>query len=183
MSLIANIKINIELNMNIYQGSKGKYYIIENSKYKNVLPVPYDCRFPLEWAIIEEENNYLYKYNKLGPYKCYTCKEEGYCNGVFISFCNNCSLLGDEDNNIRNDCWNTYLYNITKDEIGDDFLTIEHEVYKDIPDLLSINNNDNESDLSVSIDLSKNDNVSISYTISDSESLEDWAEVHPYFNY
>lgn len=133
----------------------------ENRIFLNNEILNYDIHYPIEWA--EDENEYIYEdiQSKVGPKFCNNCIEYGFYNGVFIGYCANCAFLleysrgngllprGDEVSletlafdltNIteENSIWNTYLLNCDKEEIGDEALKENYEMYKDLPPLISI---------------------------------------------
>jgi len=160
MSKIVSFKLNESTNINIFQGTYGKYYHIleNNSQPLHCDLINYDINFPLDWAL--NRNTMNSEEFETGPTKCRNCKYFGYLNGVFISYCANCAQTfeykrgngvidtGEEINenmvsldltnfNKENSMWNTYLKNITINEIGDSNLLEEYELYKDLPDLIS----------------------------------------------
>lgn len=168
MSLLVTISINQQKNINIFQGSHGKYYTINNnnstlndSSILNEEILKYDIHFPILWA--EDNKEYILNeiQSKVGPKYCYNCIEYGYYNGVFIGYCSNCAQLldysrgngllptGEEVNHetvafdlsnikIENSIWNTYLLYSNKEEIGDTLLKKNYELYKDLPPLIEI---------------------------------------------
>jgi hypothetical protein len=103
-----------------------------------------------------------------GPNHCNNCKYFGYYNGVFIGYCMNCAsefensrgngltdMEGVElnENMVAIDLtyfskeksmWNTYLKGVSLDEIGDNKLKEDFEMYKDLPDLISIDEEEEE---------------------------------------
>lgn len=99
----------------------------------------------------------------LGPGKhgCNNCKYFGYYNGVFIGYCLNCAeafeykrgngmlepgleldetMVAFDLTNYKkeNSMWNTYLKDVSLNEIGDTKLYEDYEMYKDLPDLISV---------------------------------------------
>jgi hypothetical protein len=71
----------------VYQGSHGKYYIIDNIKY--------DVHFPIEWATDHKSltggrYDTEIEDSRSGPKDCLNCKEFGKINGVFAFYCTNC---------------------------------------------------------------------------------------------
>ena len=169
MSLVATLPLTNEQTVYIFQGSNGKYYHIKDSSVKTNFTtiINYDIHFPLDW-IFSEETSYC-PYGKpftTGPLSCLNCKEHGFYNGVFISYCANCAQefeykrgngvieVGIEINEEmaafdlseikkENSMWNTYLKNVNLNEIGDTQLKEEYELYKDLPDLISIEEDNN----------------------------------------
>jgi len=169
MSIIAILNLKENINIEILQGSCGKYYRILENNY-NLLAINYDIHFPLEWALFK--NSFLINgeiYNT-GPNYCKNCQFYGFHNGVFLGYCMNCAevfnftrgngmtdLYKEVDENMvafdltnfkkENSIWNTYLKDISLNEIGDEKLKEEYEMYKDLPDLISIKEeNDEEND-------------------------------------
>lgn len=94
MSLIATIPITTENRVNIYQGTHGKYYCIQDNdddESTKLFPLYYDIHFPLDWIMDEE---YYYEDEipySTGPSDCKYCKEYGFYNGVFIGYCTKCA--------------------------------------------------------------------------------------------
>ena len=165
-SKIMSLKYEKNTNIEIYKGKQGNYYQIENNNnIKNLFPINYDIHFPINWAIntnIINKDGFLVE---TGPENCINCKLYGHLNGVFVGYCMNCAEdyeyergngmtdLGVEVNkemialdlsNIeeKNSIWNTYLKNISIEEIGDENLLEEFTLYKDLPDLISVSDND-----------------------------------------
>jgi hypothetical protein len=173
MSLITSLTFKENIIVEIFQGSHGKYYCIKEIKNNedDIFPIYYDIHFPLEWAL--DKNTFLVcgEIHVTGPYSCNNCKYFGYYNGVFIGYCMNCAncfkykrgngmtdLYKEVDENMiafdlsnytkENSMWNTYLKDVKLNEIGDEKLEEEREIYKDLPELISMeeeNDNDNES--------------------------------------
>jgi hypothetical protein len=165
-NLIIELTLNPKKKVFVYQGSHGKYYNIihcypteKEKNTMNTIILNYDIHFPIEWA--DDDNDYIYfdEFFKVGPKTCYNCKFFGFYNGVFIGYCANCaSLLNYERGNgllpdgkeiddkaiafdltnikEENSMWNTYLKNIDRNEIGDNILKDDYEMYKDLPSLI-----------------------------------------------
>jgi hypothetical protein len=111
MSLLVTIPINQQKKINIFQGSHGKYYTINNNDSTlnestlnestlnestlNEEILKYDIHFPIAWA--EDDTEYILNeiQCKVGPKYCANCIEYGFYNGVFIGYCANCALLLD----------------------------------------------------------------------------------------
>ena len=180
MSLIVSLNLKDNIIIEIFQGSFSKYYrIIENQD--DLLCINYDIHFPLEWALYK--NSYLIygEVYRPGPDTCKNCRFFGFHNGVFIGYCMNCAevfnykrgngmtdLCKEVDENMvafnlskfrkENSMWNTYLKDINLNEIGDDKLKEEYELYKDLPDLIpmeeenNIESNDNEDEKEYELD-------------------------------
>jgi hypothetical protein len=182
MTLIAVLPLTLEKKVNIYQGSNGKYYNIEDIKEspKPLFPTYYDIHYPLDWIFDEnysydEGNHYI-----TGPLHCQFCKEQGYYNGVFIGYCDVCAAefkdgergyginilnnnIVDLDKENTNSIWNTYLKNVDLNEIGDLNLNEERELYKDMPDLMSYSSDECTKTLEYDeiLDLEYDDNSSL----------------------
>ena len=58
----------------VYQGIRGKYYIIDGVKY--------DIHFPVQWTLTHKSGS--------GPVYCKNCKESGSIRGVHVFYCANC---------------------------------------------------------------------------------------------
>jgi hypothetical protein len=160
MSLIVSLKLKDNINIDIFQGSYGKYYCITgNHNHLIDINTNYDIHFPLEWAIYKNSFLVYGEVHRPGPQSCKNCKFYGYHNGVFIGYCMNCAdtfqykrgngmtdLYKEVDENMvafdlsnfkkENSMWNTYLKNVCLNEIGDEKLKEEYEIYKDLPDLI-----------------------------------------------
>jgi hypothetical protein len=97
MSLIVTLPITTENRVQIFQGSHGKYYHIEDDdddEDSKLFPLNYDIHFPLDWVMDEKyyyENYFTKSNNSTGPIYCNDCKDYGFYNGVFIGYCNNCA--------------------------------------------------------------------------------------------
>ncbi len=63
----------------------AKYYKIHDK------PTLYDIRFLLTWAIATHTQVYKPYYN-YGPGWCSECRDNCTLNGVFVGFCNYCSI-------------------------------------------------------------------------------------------
>ena len=183
MTLIAVLPLTLEKKVNIYQGSNGKYFNIEDIKEnpKPLFPIYYDIHYPLDWIFDE---SYLYdddgKICGTGPLHCSFCKEHGYYNGVFIGYCERCAAefndgergyglnilnnnIDDIDKENSNSIWNTYLKDVNLNEIGDTNLNEEREIYKDMPDLMSSSNDEysNPMEFDEILNLEYDDNSSL----------------------
>ena len=165
MSFITSVNIFNDKKIYIFQGSHGKFYrkVFDLKEESDKTIINYDIHFPLDWSFNEKE---FYYYNgkecKTGPeYNCLNCRDVGYYNGVFIAYCMNCAAEfedqyrgngmieeGVEINeemealdlsnfNKETSIWNTYLKDVSFNEIGDAALKEYHDMYKDLPDLLS----------------------------------------------
>jgi len=175
MSKIVTIPLTNENRIHIYQGTLGKYYYIENdndNENNKLFPIYYDIHFPIDW-IFNEETIYSHfgKNNITGPQDCDNCKYYGYYNGVFIGYCLNCAdkLEYERGNGMtpigpgieldetmvafdltnykkENSMWNTYLKDVNLNEIGDEKLYEDYEMYKDLPDLIEIKEGEIEID-------------------------------------
>lgn len=168
MSFITSVNIFNDKKIYIFQGTHGKFYrkVFNLNEESDKTIVNYDIHFPLDWSFNEEEYCYYNgKICKTGPEDCFNCRHFGYYNGVFISYCMNCA--GEFENQYRgngmieegieineemlaldlsnfnkeNSIWNTYLKDVSFNEIGDSELKEYHDMYKDLPDLLSIEEN------------------------------------------
>lgn len=115
----------------IIEYNNGKYYSYDGELYTRT--------FPHSWAMNHKNNT--------GPKECLVCAKFGSWNGVFVSYCINCAkeYTGQRgngvyiyetmceitnDNNNRNAAFNTYLYGIDFDNIGDKEMLDSHQVYK-----------------------------------------------------
>jgi hypothetical protein len=174
MSRVFTLPLTFESRLHVFEGTEGMYYYIENdhdSDEKKLFPIYYDIHFPLNWVFNEEIIYSPFGENTLtGPSSCDNCKYYGFYNGVFIGYCLNCANVFDytRGNGMtpeqgveldetmvafdltnykkENSMWNTYLKDVNLNEIGDAKLYQEYEMYKDLPDLISIeeNNYDNQ---------------------------------------
>lgn len=100
MTLLVTIPLNQNKNINIFQGTHGKYYTIEeyfpcDPRTFGILNneiLKYDIHFPISWA--EDDQEYILDNveTQVGPKYCYNCIEFGFHNGVFIGYCANCAL-------------------------------------------------------------------------------------------
>ena len=129
---------------------------------RNDIILYYDIHFPIEWALDNSFYILVDEEIQVGPKYCPNCVEYGFFNGVFIGYCANCAslleykkgngLLPDglevtkethafDISNIKeeNSIWNTYLKDVTIEQIGDLERKEEYEMYKDIPSLISYN--------------------------------------------
>jgi len=102
MSLLVTIPINLQKNINIFQGSHGKYYTIETDNLEienleienlNNEILKYDIHFPFEWADDDKKYSCEYFKSQVGPRYCYNCIHFGFHNGVFIGYCANCANI------------------------------------------------------------------------------------------
>lgn len=94
MSLIATLPITTVNRVNIFQGSHGKYYCIQednDDEHTKLFPIYYDIHFPLDWIMDEEYFYHDTTPYSTGPIDCIYCKEYGYYNGVFIGYCTRCA--------------------------------------------------------------------------------------------
>ena len=158
---------NKDIKINIYDGSNGNFYSIEEpvcedeeNITRNEIILNYDCHFPVEWAL--DNKSYVNEFfeSKVGPKYCLNCIEFGYKNGVFIGYCANCAELLDykrgngllpdgnevcketfafdtSDIKEENSIWNTYLKNVSEEKIGDFQIMEDYEMYKDLPPLIN----------------------------------------------
>jgi len=173
MSLILTLPLSNITRANIYKGSKGLYYYIEDDNAcedDKLFPVYYDIHFPLQWALNEKIVDTYHGEIVTGPPHCDNCKDYGYYNGVFIGYCLNCAEVFDytrgngmtnigpgieldetmvafdlTDYKKENSMWNTYLKNINLDDIGDQKLYEDHEMYKDLPYLIKTKKEEEEN--------------------------------------
>ena len=165
MSFITSVNIFNDKKIYIFQGTHDKFYrkVFNLNEESDKTIINYDIHFPLDWSFNEEA---LYQNNgkvcKTGPEDCFNCRNVGFYNGVFISYCMNCADAfenhhrgngmieeGVEINeemealdlsNFKKETsiWNTYLKDVSLNEIGDSELKEYHDMYKDLPDLLSV---------------------------------------------
>lgn len=92
MSLIATISYTDEIKINIYQGTHGKYFNIEdNKKDPSVIKINYDSHFPLNWILYEKHFYEGFECKLTGPINCKYCRDYGHYNGVFIGYCSRCA--------------------------------------------------------------------------------------------
>jgi len=165
MSLIRTLLLTDKINIKVCQGSHGIYYYLEfdnPTEQEKLFPVYYDIHFPLNWVINQKEiDTYDGRLLFTGPQEhgCDNCKYYGYYNGVFMGYCLNCANVfeckrgnGMTDLGIEleedmvafdltyfkkeNSMWNTYLKDVSLDNIGDTKLYEDFEMYKDLPDLI-----------------------------------------------
>lgn len=180
-------------------------YLGKNEDYS--LTINYDIHFPLNWLFNEEFKMYPCSSSNndldslTGPNHCNNCRDYGFYNGVFIGYCLNCAtefenkrgngltdVAGVELNEHmvafdltyfqkKNSIWNTYLKGVSLQEIGDAGLKAEHEMYKDLPDLITIEDDDKENDKDEEIDwnLLKEQNRFDEYS-RDHDSDDEWEQ-------
>lgn len=189
MSLIVSLKLKDNINIEIYQGSMGKYYCInENSNNLFAINIYYDIHFPLEWALFKHTFLIYGESYNTGPHFCNNCKYFGYHNGVFIGYCMNCAsafnykrgngmtdLYKEVDENMiafdlsnlkkENSMWNTYLKDVNLSEIGDNKLKEDYELYKDLPDLIPIEESEDDYELNDFYDYDDKDDEKIKLKI------------------
>lgn len=136
------------------------------SEEEKLFPIYYDIHFPLKW-VIHQKTMVTYHGDTMvlgpGTHGCDNCKYFGYYNGVFIGYCLNCAeafeykrgngmtdiepgieldetMVAFDLTNYKkeNSMWNTYLKDVSLNEIGDTKLYEDYEMYKDLPDLISV---------------------------------------------
>lgn len=98
-SLIVTIPLSLEISVEIFKGSHGKYYSIKHiGKKEDLFPIYYDIHFPINWLFSEEFKQYPSSPSSrcnndclTGPKHCTNCKKYGFYNGVFIGYCLNCA--------------------------------------------------------------------------------------------
>lgn len=146
----------------------------DNDEIK-LFPIYYDIHFPLDWVIHQKQTHIYYNGKILltvpGPQDCDNCKYFGYYNGVFIGYCLNCAdeleykrgngmtpigpgveldetMVAFDLTNYKkeNSMWNTYLKDVNLNEIGDEKLYEDYELYKDLPELIEITEKEQEID-------------------------------------
>ena len=117
----------------IFNNSLGsQYYILGGHRF--------DINFPIKWAV-ENLNEYDGENDLLrhGPVHCTNCATFGVINNVFVGYCSNCALYEynysrgngfnavgveqivdhlDQELNLQNSIWNTYMKNVEQDQIG-----------------------------------------------------------------
>jgi hypothetical protein len=132
-----------------------------------------------------------------GPNHCNNCKYFGYYNGVFIGYCMNCASLFENsrgngltdmeavevnENMVALDLtyfskeksmWNTYLKGVSLDQIGDSKLKEDFEMFKDLPDLISIDEEEEE-------EKEKEKENNLDWYISDDNKEEDDNSLYEY---
>ena len=109
----------------VYQGRRGKYYVIDEFKY--------DYRFPIKWAV--DHKSLVVNSEQIlgsGPKNCESCRQYGAIHGVHAFYCFNCTDLIYEGT--RGGCGHyigkyvsesifedvfPYLTGVSKKEIGD----------------------------------------------------------------
>jgi hypothetical protein len=92
MSLIATIAYTDEIKINVYQGTHGKYFNIEdNKKDPFLIQINYDSHFPLNWILYEKTFYEGFECKLTGPVHCKYCRDYGHYNGVFIGYCSRCA--------------------------------------------------------------------------------------------
>lgn len=122
-----NTKKMDEKEINHYEN--GKYYSYDGELYTRT--------FPHHWAMNHANNT--------GPKKCLSCAKFGSWNGVFVSYCVNCAneYRGQRGNGVyiyermceinthnRNAAFNTYLYGIDFDNIGNKEMLDSEQMYR-----------------------------------------------------
>ena len=142
------LHLNNELKVDIFKGSFGDYYEMDG--------IYYDIHFPIEWA---KEHRKLHLYDSSpGPINCADCYDLGHYNGVFIGYCMSCARdvfdysrgygmkrCGREDDNMEeinkkdiayplSSMWYKYMNNTLLNQIGDDYLKMEHEAFSESKD-------------------------------------------------
>lgn len=142
-SVTENNKNTIIQKIEVREGSNGDYYILND--------IPYDIHFPIEWALNPytdcptEETKEVDPYNlgEGGPEFCNNCMDYGFCNGVFIGYCENCikhffprrdgkgitENYEECENEKADSIWNTYLYSLCPQDIGDAELNKKHKKF------------------------------------------------------
>ena len=118
-------------NIEVINCTYGKAYILDN--------VAYDIRFPLNWALHPEKTHEGFI---CGPSYCQNCFKYGTYKGVFIGYCLICAAVynyergngfincGEEIASTEypdTSAWNTYLYDVNRDQIGTN-LELENEL-------------------------------------------------------
>ena len=116
-----------EKEINEYEN--GKYYSFDGELYTRT--------FPHLWAMNHRKDT--------GPKQCFTCAKFGSWNGVFVAYCINCAnkytgqrgsgvyiyeSMCEINPNHRNAAFNTYLYGIDFDNIGNKEMLDSHQMYK-----------------------------------------------------
>ena len=137
--------------LEVCKGSNGLYYRLNG--------INYDIHFPLCWAL--ENRDTL----EAGPHNCWNCNIYGYCNGVFIAYCSNCTVfrynltrgkydIYEREGEIFYDTYIKfenfyYLKGMTMEQIGDKDLALDKlaEICYDTEEMTS------DSDISLSQDI------------------------------
>jgi hypothetical protein len=145
-------------------------------------------------------NNNLNSDSLTGPNHCSNCRNFGYYNGVFIGYCLNCAA---EFENSRGNgmtdieeglelnehmvafdltyfkkeysIWNTYLKNVSLQEIGDLSLKADYDLYKDLPDLIPVDEKENDWNLLEELLEDEEQNRLDEYSDSE-DSYEEWKQ-------
>ena len=113
----------------IIEYDNGKYYSYDGELYTR--------HFPHQWAMNHIHNT--------GPKECVTCNKFGSWNGVFVAYCINCATeyngkrgsgvyiyetMCEINTHNRNSVFNTYLYGVDFDNIGDKEMLDSEQMYK-----------------------------------------------------
>ena len=123
---------NENLNIVMYQGAQGKYYVVDDFKYA--------AQFPIIWAIDHKKCKFMDV--GTGPKECSNCNAYGCINDVFVFYCKNCvtHVYNNEDYKKRNELsykemiydaelWEIapYMHGISLSQIGDKLETYEDD--------------------------------------------------------
>ena len=155
-----NINEDYRVEIKRCKGSYGEYYSVNGTNY--------DIHFPIEWVF---QTPTEMDTPCFGPEECNLCAEYGYYRGVFIGYCLHCAKHADfkrgngmissgvEMDQVEadllgipiqykkeNSMWNTYLKDVSWEEIGDSKLEEEYQLYKDMPDLIDCSNNESDDE-------------------------------------
>lgn len=124
---------------------------------------PLNWIFNEEFKMYPCSNNNIDLNSLTGPNHCTNCRDYGVYKGVFIGYCLNCAAeFENKRGNGMTDIeeglelnehmvafdltyfkkeysiWNTYLKDVSLQEIGDLTLKSEYDLYKDLPDLIPV---------------------------------------------
>lgn len=199
MSLIVTLPITTGNRVNIFQGSHGKYYCIQDDdddENTKLFPIYYDINFPLGWVMDEEYYYIDTTPYTTGPIDCIYCKEYGFYNGVFIGYCNNCAEKFDyrRGNGFvicphvepAQECTKYLMLKSYNDDDEDNFEIISREIEKSIwkTYLKGITLNDiGDTKLAEDRELYKDLPDLISYSDSDEENQEEEKNEFKNFDY
>jgi hypothetical protein len=148
-----------EKEINEYEN--GRYYSYDGELYTRT--------FPQHWAMNHIHNT--------GPKECVTCAKFGSWNGVFVAYCVNCAneYKGQRgngvyiyehmcemiiSNNNRNSAFNTYLYGIDFENIGNKEMFDSEQVYK----IIDLDFIDRDINIRIALSFDYNNNIELPHS-------------------